>query len=77
MNGSFVGVVIAKQSFAFSNPHAMTIQGIADHHPESKLVSAEIIYSCMYIEDDNQVSWFSFEIPLISSILEWAYEQNP
>ncbi|KAE9546656.1 hypothetical protein FO519_010132 [Halicephalobus sp. NKZ332] len=56
MNGRFIGISVAKKDFAFSN---LQISGpkidygeLADHHPETKIISEDVILSYLDIEDD-------------------------
>jgi hypothetical protein len=60
LGGRFIGISIAKKRFAFSNLQisgpAINFEEVADHHPETKIISADVIYSDLDIEDDSNVS---------------------
>lgn len=57
LDGRFIGISVAKKGFAFSK---FQISGptidygeLADHHPETKIISADAIYSHLNIDDPD------------------------
>ena len=58
LGGNFIGISVAKKRFAFSNLQitsgsAINLEEVADHHPETKLISADVIYAYVNIDDDD------------------------
>ena len=57
MNGRFIGISVAKKSFAFSNIHISGTKidygELADHYPETKIISADAIFTYLNIEDPD------------------------
>ncbi|CAJ0575463.1 unnamed protein product, partial [Mesorhabditis spiculigera] len=42
-DGLFLGLAIGKKNFAFAQIHNMLVEEIADHHPDTQMISAELI----------------------------------
>jgi hypothetical protein len=57
LDGLFIGISVAKKRFAFSNLQisgpTINCEELADHHPETKIISAEIIYAYLEIDDPD------------------------
>ncbi|CAI2347332.1 unnamed protein product [Caenorhabditis sp. 36 PRJEB53466] len=43
-SGFFLGISVAKKSLAFSDRENMPVGEIADHHPDTRIVSSEVIF---------------------------------
>ncbi|KAG4080112.1 hypothetical protein HA402_008183 [Bradysia odoriphaga] len=50
-SGNFMGISVAKKNFTFSNPFDCKIDcsEIADHHPYTKIISGDVVYSALNI----------------------------
>jgi hypothetical protein len=57
-NGHFIGISIGKKRFAFSNLQIMPLEEVADHHPETQIISADAILGYLDIVGPD-VSLFS------------------
>ncbi|KAI6187468.1 hypothetical protein M3Y98_00247000 [Aphelenchoides besseyi] len=61
-DGRFIGISVAKKRFALSSLQisgsAFDLEPVADYHPETKLISAEVVYSCLDLEDDSNYEPF-------------------
>ncbi|KAE9550170.1 hypothetical protein FO519_006610 [Halicephalobus sp. NKZ332] len=65
LNGSFIGISVAKKRFALSSLQisgsAFDLEPVADHHPETKLISADAIYLVLKIDDDDDANYEPFD----------------
>lgn len=63
-NGYFLGISIGKKDFAFTDIKNMKIEDIADHHPDTQIISSDSILGYLGIIDSD-VSSFSWRTILI------------
>jgi hypothetical protein len=57
LDGRFIGISVAKKRFAFSNLQisgpTINYEELADHHPATKIISADVIYAYLEIDDPD------------------------
>ncbi|KAE9550536.1 hypothetical protein FO519_006248, partial [Halicephalobus sp. NKZ332] len=52
-NGYFIGISIGKKRFAFSDLQFMSIEEVADHHPETQIINSDAILGYLAIVGPN------------------------
>lgn len=65
-SGRFIGISVAKKSFGFSNlqisASKIDFGELADHHPDTKIISAQQIFSHLSYDDQPDVVWSNEEM---------------